>query len=315
MPSSAVRTFSNADEYATAIRGGAFEVTVIARGDFSAKHTRIDFHRLWMQRISESLPRVWHSAIMRGRAPIMFRTQGGARLLSHGMDMLTHQITRLSEGEDFYQLSRGPVSFGAMSLPVEDMAFIGATTAGSDLAPPRHSLIVAPRPGAMATLLRLHAAAGDLAKNKPQIIADPNAAHGLEQALLEAMAGCFDNSGVREDRTAQRQHHLIMRRFRRVLEENPSEPLYIPEICKAIGVAGRTLRTSCQEHLGMGPKRYLLLRRLNLVRQALRQAAPDKTTVTKAATEYGFWELGRFAGAYRSLFGETPSATLRRPPG
>ena len=105
-----------------------------------------------------------------------------------------------------------------------------------------------------------------------------------------------------------------MRRFRRVLEENPSQSLYLLEICKAIGVSDRTLRLCCQEHLGMGPKRYLLLRRMGLARRALREASPLEATVTEIATRWGFWHFGRFAGAYRSLFGEMPSATLHRPP-
>jgi AraC-like DNA-binding protein len=64
----------------------------------------------------------------------------------------------------------------------------------------------------------------------------------------------------------------------------------------------------------MSPKRYLLLRRMNLAWRALRAARPDTVTVTDVATHYGFWQLGRFAVEYRSLFGESPSVTLQRHP-
>jgi transcriptional regulator GlxA family with amidase domain len=202
-----------------------------------------------------------------------------------------------------------------MSLPVAEMAAFGEALAGIDLTPPRDAMLIAPLPAAMARLQRLHAAAGDLAETAPEILANPDTARGLEQVLVEAMVGCLAEQKARDNNSAQGQHAIIMRRFRRVLEENPEQPLYIPEICKAIRVPDRTLRQCCQEHLGMGPKRYLLLRRLHLARRALRQAQPDTTTVTGTATRFGFWQLGRFAVEYQSLFGESPSATLRRQSG
>jgi AraC-like DNA-binding protein len=81
----------------------------------------------------------------------------------------------------------------------------------------------------------------------------------------------------------------------------------------ALGVSERTLRACCAEFLGMSPGRYIRLRRLNLVRAALRCADPATTSVGELARRYGFSELGRFAIRYRTIFGETPSATLRRP--
>lgn len=313
MPSSAVRTFTDPDDYATAIRATRAEMTVIGRGQFAAKLTRIDLHRLWMQRFSDNLPRVGHSAALTGRAIITFRTQPGPSLLWSGMELQSTNIVQHNEGQNAFQHSSGSACFGAMSLPVEEMVSVGASMAGCDLTPPKDALTLTPPPSAMATLRRLHAAAGQLAEDAPAVIAHPEAARGLEQALIEALVGCLGDGEVREDRSALRQHALIMQRFRRASEENPDQALYIPELCAAIGVSDRTLRICCREQLGMGPKRYLLLRRMHLARRALRRSVPTATTVTEIATRYGFWQFGRFAGEYRSLFGELPSATLARP--
>jgi AraC-like DNA-binding protein len=53
---------------------------------------------------------------------------------------------------------------------------------------------------------------------------------------------------------------------------------------------------------------------MHLVRRSLLQADHSIETVTRIATDHGFWELGRLAAAYRALFDEPPSATLRRRP-
>jgi len=164
----------------------------------------------------------------------------------------------------------------------------------------------------MAKLQRLHAAAGQLAEDAAGVIAHSEAARGLEQALIEAMVDCFGTEELGEDRSALRRHAAIMHRFYRVVEERPDEALFIPELCTVIGASERTLRICCQEQLGVSPKRYLLLRRMHLARRALRESAPMESTVTEVATRYGFWQFGRFAGEYKALFGELPSASLAR---
>jgi AraC-like DNA-binding protein len=159
----------------------------------------------------------------------------------------------------------------------------------------------------------LHEAAGNLAEDAPAVLATPGAARGLEQALIEAVMDCLQGAEPHEDRTAARQHAAIMRRFHRVIERSGDQPIYLPELCREVGASARTLQDCCQEHLGMGPKRYLLLRRMHMVHRGLSQNTPAETTVTEVATRYGFWQFGRLAGEYKALFGESPSATLARP--
>lgn len=74
----------------------------------------------------------------------------------------------------------------------------------------------------------------------------------------------------------------------------------------------RTLRNGFNKYLGVSPQRYLQLRRLHNARSLLQKAQPEEVKVSEVATKLGMWDLGRFATRYLSLFGESPSATLRR---
>src|SRR6516165_106406 len=103
MPSSAVRTFSDPDDYAALIRNTKAEFTVSGRGEFTAKITRIDLHRLWMQRFSDNLPRVGHSAAASSRVTISFCTRPGPTLLWGSAEMLPTNIVRHGNGESTFQ--------------------------------------------------------------------------------------------------------------------------------------------------------------------------------------------------------------------
>ena len=89
-------------------------------------------------------------------------------------------IVRYSEGQNYYRRSSGQAAYGGMSLPIDEMTAVGEAMAGVDLTPPRDAMLVTPPPEAMERLQRLHRAAGDLAKEAPEILANPDAARGLE---------------------------------------------------------------------------------------------------------------------------------------
>jgi methylphosphotriester-DNA--protein-cysteine methyltransferase len=87
----------------------------------------------------------------------------------------------------------------------------------------------------------------------------------------------------------------------------------LTDICDFVDVKERTFRRLFHDYFGMSPNHYLKLRQLNLVRRAIR-FADDEEGVTSILSAHGVTEFGRFAGEYRSLFGESPSETLRTQP-
>ena len=106
---------------------------------------------------------------------------------------------------------------------------------------------------------------------------------------------------------SQRQ---VVERASQLLREHAGEGGRIGLISRAVGVSERTLRNAFRRTHGLSPKQYDLRERLRAVRQALCDVS-SSDTVTTVASQYGFFELGRFAGLYKHAFGESPSQTLR----
>ena len=105
----------------------------------------------------------------------------------------------------------------------------------------------------------------------------------------------------------------LVRRARHYLDDHDyAKTANVNELARMLNVAPRTLFDAFRRELGIGPRRYGELVRLNGLRGKLFRSSDRDVTVTEAANEYGFSELGRLAGVYYRAFGEKPSDTLRR---
>ena len=92
------------------------------------------------------------------------------------------------------------------------------------------------------------------------------------------------------------------------IQANAANPIAVADLTGASQVSMRTLFQHFRDFVGVPPMRYLRDVRLDRAREELARGG----TVTEAALRCGFSHLGRFAGAYRRRFGESPPETASR---
>jgi AraC family ethanolamine operon transcriptional activator len=109
-----------------------------------------------------------------------------------------------------------------------------------------------------------------------------------------------------------RRNRLVKKAEEYVIERL-DQSIHMETLCREVGASPRALEYAFHAIYGMGAMRYLRTIRLNEARRALSHSgASAPATVTSIAMDWGFWHLGEFAAAYRRLFGEPPSETLRK---
>jgi AraC-like DNA-binding protein len=289
-----------------------FEILPTAKGIFKADFAQVSLNRIRFLRYHLSLPQVSTLTLHPSRKTFSFLIEPSS---------LRYCGTEISVG-DFvivnpdaaHAVSESSLYAATISLPVDELNAATEAVVGRDLSKALEKLVIRPNPELLSRLMKLHQAATRLAHDSPEVLDLPEVCRAQEEQLLHLMIRCLAEGASAEIKLGDRRHSAAVARFEEFLEANLDRAIYLTEICAAIGVAERTLRAACEEHLGMGPIRFLTLRRMHLVRRALLHAHRSEKTVARIATDQGFFELGRFSVAYRALFGESPSETLRRPP-
>src|SRR5262249_36573423 len=151
----------------------------------------------------------------------------------------------------------------------------------------------------------------DLVEVRSQLFVQPQARQTVEQECVRRVVEVIAQS-TGGDRTQpwSSNWERLGRRARDYPRAHPGHPLSVLDLCREFDVSQRTLHYAFQEVRGLSPMAYFKVSRLNAVRQELKAAPADTTTVRAIAQRWGFWHTGEFAAAYRRLFGELPSQTL-----
>jgi AraC-like DNA-binding protein len=310
-PGSNDRSFTDPDEYQSAIRGGDARYSVVGLGTFEAELTTIEFGRLTLQRGREFLPRLASSAMPPNKVGMLGWFGDRQLPVVRGLQMRWGDWIYLGPGMQSNHRTFGPNDFVALTLDASDLIRAAIELTGREPAVTPGTVLRPPdRLG--DRLLSVIGTATDMTGTASGIFASRHACDALEEALLRPMVMCLLHGEARKESKPRGRRAAVARTFEAVVEANFNRQLLVSDLCRIVGVSERTLRNICQEQLGMSPHRFLALRRLHLARRALLRSDQQSATVTGIAMSHGVWELGRFAVAYKSLFGESPSATLRR---
>ena len=311
MPTNGTTIYYERDDFQTSFRDAAINLVVIGPGKFTARVTSVNLPHLRFFVVEESLPRIAYAALPGESVNVGFPLRFQRSSIWGGIETNSRDLIFHAAGERIHQRTCGAGIWGNISVDPEFFAYTSKALTGSEIVPPQVGKSLRPSHADRAELKRQQARLCRLVETNPLTCTHKEVARAIEHDFIYVLVRCLTADVVHDDTAARRRHSTIMNRLEKLLAEKFDRQVPTPELCRVIGVSERTLRLSCANFIGMSPGHYMRLRRLNLAHTALGHADPAATSVAEIAEHYGFLELGRFAGVYRTIFGEMPSETLR----
>jgi AraC-like DNA-binding protein len=316
MRSGITGVFREPDDFEAVLRqDGCVNLLVTGQGSFRARLIRIALHQLRLVMAEEFLARISFHCVPSDVILVSIALGHDRPLIWGGTSTGADEIVTLSAGHRAHVRSVARSHWGTIVVPTRLLVSKSEVLTGRAVVVPGGVCRWRPSAKACRHLTRLHSRAARAANVRADATTTSQVARALEQELINAIIACLSEAPLAVSSDTYDRHANIMGRLEDLLQARPDKAFTSAELCAALDVSGRTLRTCCGDHLGMGPNRYIRVRRMHGIRRALRTADPATARVSRLADQYGFGEAGRFAGVYRAWFGESPSVTLQHGAG
>ena len=306
--------FTEPNDYGAGFDEGEAALVVNVSARFRASCDRIEIERLRIIIGEEKAARAAYVRLGANDALVTFPLAKSSTLIVRGEVVSYGELIWHNPGDRFHEWISRPAKWVRIRLTTAALS-----EAARDLelpAPlalrPRH--VIVPEPTRREALLTAVNDVAQLARLRHDNGPPLDFVRSIEPALLQSLVYALADPTRSPQNSSSHRYNEIMLRLEDLVSSRLQQPLQLPQIAAALQISERTLRTCCEEHLGMGLHRYLQLRRLMMVRHHLSRSGPGTTTVAAVARRYGFAELGRFAATYQHAFGELPSTTLARLP-
>jgi AraC family ethanolamine operon transcriptional activator len=305
------RVITSTDEFLDASRTGGILPIVVRPGAIHAELVRAHLGSLVADAVYCSVPLALRGETIADRVWLvvpMNRTGSGQL---NGEPLTPGNLLAFGGSAEVAGASGAPLQCGILSIPPSTLEWT-ATALGIKSHPPGEGEFrVAP----LVDRGRLSKAFGLLSRtvnHHKDAALTKREASAIEQAFLEIAVRSLAGGSSRS--RPHQSARLTSARIARICEDYAMKWRYqnvtIADLCEASGVSERRVRSAFYECYQMSPTAYLRVTALNAVRRELLEGPHLRGAVSRAATDWGFWHLSRFAAQYRALFGESPRHTL-----
>jgi AraC-like DNA-binding protein len=144
------------------------------------------------------------------------------------------------------------------------------------------------------------------------VLANHRVVRNIERTLGMMLLVGFENSGsVDLNRPPVTIAPYYVKRAEEFIRTHAREDLTVEKIAAAAGVSPRSMFYGFKQWRNTTPMAHVRELRLDMARQALKEARQRGGTVSDAAMSAGFTNFSQFSKIYKARYGETPSMTLR----